>query len=115
MQMNWAQAYKLFLITLLSLALLVLLSPFVFPLALGGVLAVVVYPMYKKMLHLKLNKVLASFLTVTIFSLAFFVPTGILVYKGASRTAKFFVDTVKNEDWAKKLDFNQQKNLQKSS
>lgn len=85
---------KLFIVILLTLSVVVLISPFILSLAIGGILSVVVFPLYMLMIHKKWNPYVAAFITVVVFNLLFLVPTTVVALKGAAATFKYVSNTL---------------------
>ncbi|MES2768765.1 MAG: AI-2E family transporter [Bdellovibrionota bacterium] len=113
MNFKWTQVFKSLIIVFLALSVLILLTPFLLPLALGGILCVVIFPMYKKMVEKKWNPSLAALTSLLVFSLVFAVPTTLVVLKGARVTTEFVQKTLDSKKPTQDLKPEEQKNIQK--
>src|SRR5690606_6326424 len=89
MNFAWTQVFKSVIIVALALSILILLSPFILPLVLGGILCVVIFPMFKKLQQYKWGPVPSALTSLLVFSLVFVVPTSIVMVKGARVTSEF--------------------------
>lgn len=97
MNFAWAQIFKSLIIVALALSVLILLTPFLLPVAFGGILCVVIFPLYKKFISHKWNPTLAALTSLLIFSLVFAVPTTLVIIKGARVTSDFIQETMQSK------------------
>lgn len=97
MNFVWSQIFKSIIIVVLALSVLILFTPFLLPVSLGGILCVVIFPMYKKFLDYKWNPTLSALTSLLIFSLVFAVPTTLIVIKGARVTADYVKETMETK------------------
>lgn len=113
MNFSWTQVFRSIIIVVLALSVLVLLTPFLLPLALGGILCVVIFPMYQKLVQKKWNPSMAALVSLLIFSLVFAVPTALVVVKGAKVTSEYVRQTLESKKPTEQLGPDQQKSIQK--
>ncbi len=97
MNFAWSQVFKGLIIIALALSILILLTPFILPLILGGILCVVIFPMFKKLQSYKWGPTLAALTSLLVFSLLFVVPTSVVVVKGARMTSDFVQRTLESK------------------
>lgn len=89
---------KISIISVLMISVLVLVSPFLLSLCIGGILSVVVFPLYIRLVNYKWNPHLAAFVTVLGFNLVFLVPTTLVALKGAASTFRFVNETLSDKE-----------------
>jgi predicted PurR-regulated permease PerM len=94
MNFSWRQVFRCLIIIVLSVSVIILFTPFLIPLILGGILSVVIYPLYKKMVKHGWNPSAAALTTLLVFSLVFAVPTALVVIKGARVTSDYVQQTL---------------------
>jgi predicted PurR-regulated permease PerM len=111
MTFSWRQLFRSLIIFTLALSVVILFVPFLLPLILGGILSVVIYPVYKKMLAHKWNPVAAALTSLLAFSLLFAVPTGLVVIKGARVTSDFVKQTMEAKQPEENLPPDDKKNI----
>lgn len=113
MNFKWSQVFRSLIIVALALSILTLLVPFLLPLALGGILCVVIFPMYKKMVEKKWNPSLAALASILVFCLVFATPTTLVVLKGAKVTTEFVQQTLDSKKPTQELKPEDQASIQK--
>jgi len=113
MNFKWSQVFRSLIIVVLALSVVILLAPFLLPLVLGGILSVVIFPMYKKMLQKNWNPSLAALTSLFVFCLVFATPTTLVVLKGAKVTTEFVQQTLESKKPTEELKPEDQASIQK--
>lgn len=113
MNFSWTQIFKILIIIALAVSVLILFTPFLLPVALGGILCVVIFPLYKKMTDKNWNPTVAALTSLLIFSLVFAVPTSLVIVKGARVTSEFVQKTLESKKPQEQMVPDQQKNMAK--
>jgi predicted PurR-regulated permease PerM len=108
---SWRQVFKSLIIVILAVSVVILFTPFLLPLTLGGILSVVIHPLYKKMVHYGWNPSAAALTTLLVFSLVFAVPTALVVIKGARVTSDYVKQTMEAKKPTDALPPDEKKNI----
>src|SRR3989344_5982879 len=108
---SWRQVFRSIIIVVLALSVIILFTPFLLPLTLGGILSVVIFPLYKKLLAHRWNPTAAALSTLLVFSLVFVVPTTLVVIKGARVTSEYVRQTLEAKKPADVLDTEEKKSM----
>ena len=110
---SWKQLFKSLIILGLALSVVILFTPFILPVALGGILSVVIFPLYKKAIKKKWNPSLAALSSLIAFSLLFVVPTALVIIKGARVTSEFVQKTLESTNPSEEPQSEGQQGIQK--
>lgn len=113
MNFKWSQVFKCIIIVVLALSVFILLTPFLLPLTLGGILCVVIFPLYMKLISKKWSPALSAITSLLVFCLAFAIPTTLMVLKGAKVTTEFVQQTFSSKQPTENLAPADQKSIQK--
>ncbi|MCB0348560.1 MAG: AI-2E family transporter [Bdellovibrionales bacterium] len=107
-------ALKLLIVIVLVFSVVVLISPFLLSLAIGGLLSVVVFPIYMLLIRKKWNQYFAAFIAVTVFNLVFLIPTTVVILKGAAATVKFVNHTLADKEAVSDIISGEREKLEKA-